>query len=72
MQAHAPPPALAGPQDRTSRVLIWIMVIVTVVCWAAMAVATVETYEQAAPLPQKMVTTGGATVMSYDSIVAGK
>ncbi len=72
MQAHAPPPALAGPQDRTSRVLIWIMVIVTVVCWAAMAVATVETYEQAAPLPQKMVTAGGTTVMSYDSIVAGK
>ncbi|WP_297919769.1 hypothetical protein, partial [Metallibacterium sp.] len=72
MSANALPAAQAGPQDRTSKVLIWIMVIVTVVCWAAMVVATVETYEQAAPLPQKMVTASGVTVMSYDSIVAGK
>ncbi len=72
MQTAATPLAQAGPQDRTSRVLIWIMIIVTVVCWTAMVVATVETYEQAAPLPQKMVTAGGTAVMSYDSIVAGK
>jgi nitric oxide reductase subunit B len=72
MSANVVPAAQAGPQDRTSKVLIWIMVIVTVVCWAAMAVATVETYEQAAPLPQKMVTADGTTVMSYASIVAGK
>ncbi|MHB1896962.1 MAG: hypothetical protein ACYCOY_09985, partial [Metallibacterium sp.] len=71
MSTNALPAAQAGPQDRTSKVLIWIMVIVTIVCWAAMVVATVETYEQAAPLPQKMITASGATVMSYDSIVAG-
>ena len=72
MQTSATPLAQAGPQDRTSKVLIWIMAIVTVACWTAMAVATVETYEQAAPLPQKMITADGTTVMSYDSIVAGK
>jgi len=62
----------AGPQDRTSKALIWILLIVTVTCWAAMIVATVETYRQAAPLPQKMVTPSGVTVMTYDDIVAGK
>ena len=72
MNATTLPAGQAGPQDRTSKVLIWIMVIVTVVCWAAMLAATVETYRQAAPLPQKMVTADGKSVMTYDSIVAGK
>ena len=72
MSANALPAAHAGPQDRVSKVLIWIMVIVTIICSVAMAIATVETYQQAAPLPQKMVTPSGATVMTYADIVAGK
>ncbi|EQD66600.1 nitric oxide reductase large subunit, partial [mine drainage metagenome] len=72
MHANAPPTNHAGPQDRTSRVLIWILLIVTVVCWAAMIAATVETYRQAAPLPQRMISPSGAMVMTYDDIVAGK
>jgi nitric oxide reductase subunit B len=62
----------AGPQDRVSRVLIWMLLIATVVCWGGMILATVATYRQAAPLPQRMVTRDGATVMSYADIVAGK
>jgi nitric oxide reductase subunit B len=60
------------PQDRTSRVLIWILLVVTALCWAGMMVATRATYEQAAPLPQQMVTPDGTIVMSYADIVAGK
>ncbi len=60
-------------QGRTSKVLIWILVIVTVLCWTAMVVATYVTYQQAAPpLPQQMVTRSGTQVMSYADIVAGK
>lgn len=52
----------AGPQDRVNRVLIWLLLIATVACWAAMVAATVATYRQAAPLPQRMVDARGATV----------
>lgn len=62
----------AGPQDRTSQVLIWILLITTVACWVAMFWATYATYQQAAPLPQRMVTQSGDLVMSYADIVDGK
>jgi nitric oxide reductase subunit B len=62
----------AGPQDHISKVLVWVLLVVTLSCWAAMIAATVVTYREAAPLPQRMVSTSGATVMTYDDIVAGK
>ncbi len=62
----------AGPQDRTSQALIWVLLIITAFCWAAMIWATYITYQQVAPLPQRMVTQSGATVMSYADIVNGK
>ncbi len=62
----------AGKQDRTSRVLVCILLIVTVACWTAMIAATYATYQQAAPLPQQMVAQSGAPVMAYADIVAGK
>jgi nitric oxide reductase subunit B len=60
------------PQDRTSRVLIWVFIVVTALCWAGMMIATRATYQQAAPLPQQMVAPNGTPVMSYADIVAGK
>lgn len=68
-------PAAAGdarPQDRISRILSRVLLLVTLGCWAAMTVATVATYRQAAPLPQRMVDAAGATVMTRADIVAGK
>ncbi|WHZ18046.1 MAG: Nitric-oxide reductase, quinol-dependent [Rhodanobacteraceae bacterium] len=62
----------AVPQDRVSRTLVWVLLLVTVCCWAAMITATVLTYRQAAPLPQQMVDASGAAVMTRDDIVAGK
>lgn len=62
----------AGPQDRVSRVLIWTLMFAVVACALGMAAATRSTYQQAAPLPQQMLTQDGTLVMSYDDIVAGK
>ena len=62
----------ARPQDRVSRILIRVMLLVTLGCWAAMTVATVTTYRQAAPLPRRMVDAAGAAVMTRADIVAGK
>ncbi|HJR33035.1 MAG TPA: cbb3-type cytochrome c oxidase subunit I, partial [Pseudomonas sp.] len=62
----------AVPQDRVSRALIWVLLLVTVCCWTAMTAATVATYRQAPPLPQRMVDGSGATVMTRTDIVAGK
>lgn len=72
MSAMILPDGQAGPQDRTSRILIWILLIVTVACWLGMVVATRTTYQQAAPLPQQMVALDGTPIMSYADIVAGK
>ena len=72
MNAPSTAAGRAGPQDRVSRVLIWLLLIATVVCWSGMILATVATYRQAAPLPQRMVTRDGTTVMRYADIVAGK
>ena len=62
----------AVPQDRVSRTLIWVLLLATVCCWAAMIAATVATYRQAPPLPQRMVDGSGGTVMTRTDIVAGK
>ena len=62
----------AAPQDRVSRALVWVLLLVTAGCWAAMIVATVATYRQAAPLPERMLDAAGATVMTRADIVAGK
>jgi len=60
------------PQDKITKVLIWVMLAVTVGCWGGMIWGTYVTYQQAAPLPDSFVTPTGATVMTRDSIVAGK
>ncbi|MCW8807781.1 MAG: hypothetical protein OQK79_06660 [Rhodanobacter sp.] len=72
MNATLPNTGQAGPQDRTSKVLIWILLFVIVACFLGMAAATRSTYQQVAPLPQQMVTRSGTSVMSYADIVGGK
>jgi len=62
----------AGPQDRVSRILIWILVAATIACSIGMLAATRSTYQQAAPIPQQMTAGDGTVVMSYADIVAGK
>jgi nitric oxide reductase subunit B len=72
MASATPSADPAGPQDRISRILVWILVAVTIACSAGMLAATRSTYQQAAPIPQLMATTDGTPVLSYADIVAGK
>ncbi|MGA8277388.1 MAG: cbb3-type cytochrome c oxidase subunit I [Rhodanobacteraceae bacterium] len=72
MNATHVPTVHGAPQDRTSKNLIWILLVVTVGCWGAMLWATYVTYREAAPLPQKFVTASAQVVMTRDDIVAGK
>ncbi|WP_246793807.1 nitric-oxide reductase large subunit [Burkholderia perseverans] len=70
---NAKTPAGDDPrQDRVSRILVWILVVTTALCWAGMVVATHATYRQAAPLPQQIATSNGTVIMRYADIVAGK
>ena len=72
MNATTLPAGQAGPQDKVSRILIWILLVTTVACWIGMVFATRSTYRQAAPIPQQMVSASGTPVMTRDDIVAGK
>ncbi|MFA6232542.1 MAG: hypothetical protein WC617_20590, partial [Rhodanobacter sp.] len=72
MTAGILPEGQVGPQDRISKVLIWVLLFTVVACWLGMAAATRSTYQQAAPLPRQMVTGSGTKVMSYADIVDGK
>jgi nitric oxide reductase subunit B len=60
------------PQDKFSRILIWILVIATLSWWAARLWATYLTDREAAPLPQQFGAASGQIVMTRDHIVAGK
>ena len=60
------------PQDKVSKILIWVLLAVTAGCWATMAWTTYVTYREAAPLPQQFVGPSGQVVMTRDDIVAGK
>lgn len=72
MYTDSLPAGRASPQDRISRVLIWILIAVTIACGAGMLAATHSTYRQAAPIPQAMTAPDGSTVLTYADIVAGK
>ena len=72
MNKSLAPPGRVGPQDSISKVLIWVLIIMSLVCWGGMLWATRQTYQQAAPLPQKFVSASGVQVMGYDDIVDGK
>ena len=62
----------APPQDDVSRVLIWILLTVTAGCWAAMIWATVLTYRQAPPIPDRFLDPASQVLMTREDIVAGK
>lgn len=71
ISSHTPDSGEAS-QDKVSKVLIWILLVVTLGCWSAMIWATYLTYREAAPLPTQFVTASGQVVMTRADIVAGK
>ncbi|HEX5321912.1 MAG TPA: cbb3-type cytochrome c oxidase subunit I [Stellaceae bacterium] len=64
--------AAGVPSDPVSNVLKWILLAVAIGSFALFAWAAVLTYERAAPQPDRFVTTGGQTVMTAQTILAGK
>jgi len=71
MATSAPPDVPQG-EDPVSNVLKWILLVVAIGSFGLFAWATVLTYERAPPQPERFVTSGGATLMTGDDILAGK
>lgn len=59
-------------QDRTTRVLIVVLLLVTVAAWSAMGWMTVLTYRGAPPLPERILSASGNTLMTRADLIAGK
>jgi nitric oxide reductase subunit B len=59
-------------QDRTTKVLIVTLALVTVAAWGAMGWMASVTYQGAPPLPGRIVSAGGETLMTRPDLVAGK
>ncbi|HET8882152.1 MAG TPA: cbb3-type cytochrome c oxidase subunit I [Solimonas sp.] len=59
-------------EDAVSNVLKWVLLVVAIATFALMGLATVATYRQAPPQPERFVTGDGTLLMTGDDIVAGK
>ncbi len=59
-------------EDPVSNVLKWLLLAVAVATFALLGWTTKFTYEAAPPIPEKLVSADGATLMSGADIVAGK
>ena len=71
MIAH---PATPKPfaEDKVGNVLKWVLLAVAIVTFAMLGWATVKTYEQAPPQPDRFVTASGAVVLTEAEIYRGK
>ena len=65
-------PVMPYAEDPVSNVLKWILLLVAIGSFGLFTWATVLTYERAPPQPERFVTSGGATLMTGDDILAGK
>lgn len=63
---------LPSGEDRVSNVLKWVLLAVAVFTFIVFIWATVVTYEQAPPQPERFTDPSGAAVMTDADIVAGK
>lgn len=59
-------------QDKVSRVLINILVVVVLACWGTMIWGTYCTYLGAPPIPEHFINPAGQTIMIKDNIIGGK
>jgi nitric oxide reductase large subunit len=60
------------PQDKTTRVLIIILIFTIIGCWLGMIWSTIETYRKVAPIPAQFVNSTGKPLMTKADIVDGK
>ena len=60
MSASLSQPAAGAAVDPVSNVLKWVLLVTAIVCFALLGYSTKLTYEAAPPLPDQIVTGGGA------------
>lgn len=60
------------PEDHVGNVLKWILLVVAIACFAALAWATKLTYDDAPPFPDRFVSASGTVVMTRADVIAGK
>ena len=60
------------PEDTIGSVLKWILLLVAIACFAALAWVTTLTYQGAPPIPDRFETSSGVVVMTAEDVVAGK
>ncbi len=63
---------LPSREDRVSNILKWVLLAVAVITFIVFFWATVVTYQQAPPQPERFADPSGATVMTDADVVAGK
>jgi nitric oxide reductase subunit B len=63
---------LSQSRDPISDILKWVLLAVAVICFALLGYATKLTYRNAPPLPQAIVESSGAPVLTGQDIIAGK
>jgi len=59
-------------EDRVTRILKWLLLATAAACFGVMAWATLRTYQDAPPVPDRIVAQGGATLIEGADVVAGK
>ena len=60
------------PEDTIGSVLKWILLLVAIACFAALAWVTTLTYQGAPPISDRFETSSGVVVMTAEDVVAGK
>jgi len=60
------------PQDKVSRVLINVLILVVIGCWGTMIWATYCTYLGAPPIPERFISPTGQSILTKENIIAGK
>lgn len=59
-------------QDRTSKVLIAVLIIVVIVSWITMIWGAYRTHQEAPPIPEQFVSVSGTEIMTATDVISGK
>jgi nitric oxide reductase subunit B len=70
MSAHIAATPVA--EDKISNILKWVLLVVAIVCFAMLGWATVLTYEQAPPQPDRFLAPDGSVILTEAQIFHGK
>lgn len=72
MKSPSFPSTIPHQTDRVASILKWTLLVTSIICFIALIYGTYKTYQLAPPLPEKIVSSSGETIMTADDIVVGK